>query len=50
MEHRHTDIPALCDEYAQGEEDEEHAGACPSVCVEGCRFVEIALVYLSFPG
>lgn len=36
IEGMRTDVPSLCEEYAQGEEDEKCAGACPSVCRERC--------------
>ena len=39
-----TDVPALREDDAQGEKEEEEAGACPSVGYEGCCFVEVGLV------
>lgn len=42
----HTDIPALREENAQEEEEQEHAGTNPAVgCVRG-RGIEVGLVVL----
>lgn len=41
-----TDIPSLCDEYTQREEQEENGSAYPSVCHKWCRLVEVGLEYL----
>jgi hypothetical protein len=39
-----TDVPSLREDYAQGEEEEDEAGAGPSVGDKGCGFVEVGLV------
>lgn len=41
-----TNVPSLCEDYAHGEQEEEHAGADPSVGDEGSGFVEVRLVHL----
>jgi hypothetical protein len=42
----HTNVPALRDDNAQEEEEQEHAGAYPAVgCVRG-RGIEVGLVFL----
>ena len=43
---RSTDIPALGEDYAEEEEDEEAAGTDPAVCGIGGSFVEVGLVEL----
>lgn len=41
-----TYVPSLREDYAEEEEDEEDAGADPSVGCVGGAFVEVGLVYL----
>jgi hypothetical protein len=43
---KRTDVPALCDEYAQGEGDEKRSCAAPSVGCVWCGLVEIGLEHL----
>lgn len=43
------DVPALSEDYAQEEGDEEDDGADPAVGCVGCCCVQVFLVYLCFP-
>jgi hypothetical protein len=42
----HTDVPALGEDYPQGEEEEDDGCAYPSIGGEGCGFVQVRLIYL----
>lgn len=41
-----TDVPSLGEEYAEREEQEQHAGARPAVDCEGRRLVQVGLEQL----
>ena len=42
----HTNVPALCEDYPHGEEEEDDGSAYPSVGDVGCGLVEVGLVDL----
>ena len=44
----HTDIPALCHEYSQEEENKQRDGSAPSVSQEWRGLVEVCLIELYY--
>lgn len=45
-ENERTDVPSLCEEYAQAEKEKEDSCAGPSVGCEWCGLVEVGLEQL----